>query len=124
MQPQRGQVLAHGVVEEPGNHVALEVLGLEGAQHGVAQFLFGGAQSGDFAGLPGSEANLPAQADGKHGEGPDGAAAALAQHHGFAFRARAQRSRHTPAISGGKASAAERPTSSEAGFPKREEGSP
>jgi hypothetical protein len=124
LQSQRRQVLAHGVVEKPGNHVALELLGLEGAQHGVAQFLIGGAPGSDFAAHAAGVANLPAEADGKHGE-PQMALPRRSRSTTVSpSRARAKRSRHTLASSGGRASAAGRPASSEAGFPKMEAGSP
>ena len=58
LQPERGEVLPHRVVQELGDHVALEFLGLERAQHGVAQFLLGRAPGGDFAGDAAGVADL------------------------------------------------------------------
>ena len=58
LQPERGEVLAHRVVQELGDHVALEFLGLERAQHGVAQLLLGLAPRRDFPRQPAGVADL------------------------------------------------------------------
>ena len=65
LQAQRGEILAHLIVEELGEHVALEFLGLQRAQHGVAQFLLGRFPGRDLAGQCPGIAVPPSRAPGK-----------------------------------------------------------
>ena len=71
LEAERGQVLANLVMQELGKHAAVELHGLEGAQHGAPQFLFGGIPGRDFArqnpGIP-DRAFL---ADGENGDVPE-----------------------------------------------------
>ena len=97
LQPERGEVLAHRVVQKLGEHVALELLRLQRAQHRMPQFLFGGVPGSDLPRQAAGVANLPIQ---PHRESRDVirvAVIALAQVKRFAAKIRCNRESHRAA---------------------------
>ena len=95
LQPESGEILPHRIVEEFGDHGALELLRLEGAQHGVAQFLFGRGPRRDLPRDASGEAGLAVDAERKDGDVPGALGPALAQQHGLALRVRERRAPET-----------------------------
>src|SRR5271157_860420 len=86
LEAESGKVLADGIVQKAGDHGALEFLGLEGPQHGAAQFAFGDNPSGDVTRQAAGIADLTLHADGENRDVPDGVAPALAEGLRIAFQ--------------------------------------